>query len=235
MPIYFLRFLGILGQNINIQSQHNDGILAYNKKIKLSPQIFPLSIFYMSNSTETPLSENELIELDNFLLSIADDESLSIDEAHGFLTALVVSHHHIQLEEWLEYVWGEPDFESTEQEAYYTQLVKRMYAEITDSLEQGKSFEPLVAEMEEEGEVYVEYEGWCFGFMMALAQEQEKWDSLPKDQQELLTPIGELALAYVEEGVEIDDEEYGMLVDLIPGSVVSLYEYWQQTATATIH
>ncbi len=189
----------------------------------------------MTNIIETPLSDDELMALDTFLLSAEDDESMSIDEAHGYLTALIVGHSRTEQSEWLPAVWGSPVFSDSEEELKMTEMMQRLYNEIKATLTANKTFEPLVTEMEEDDEVFVEYEGWCFGFMMGLAQEADKWDLIPKEEQELLTPIGELALVYVEEASPVDAEDYETLVELIPGSVASLYRYWEQHSKAALH
>lgn len=189
----------------------------------------------MDAKLDKPLSDAELIVLDNFLLSLEDDETLSIDEAHGFLTALTIARNQASPEERLQFIWGQPNFKDAGDEEKYTHLLLRLNQEIKNTLQAGRLFEPLVTEMEDEDDVFVEYEGWCFGFMLGVAQEQEKWDTLPKEQQELLTPIGELALIYVEEETELDDEDYETLVELIPGSVASLYRFWQTLERHQLH
>ncbi len=189
----------------------------------------------METCQDQPLSDEELITLDNFLLQSADDESLAIDEAHGFLTGLIIGRSPLQESRWLEMIWGQPAFSSATEQRQMTDLLQRLHGEIQAELASGRKFEPLVTEMEEAGETFLDYEGWCFGFMMALALEQEKWDTLPDQQQALLTPIGELALAYVEENSVIDDDEYEMLIELIPGSVVALYRYWEKQERARLH
>lgn len=177
--------------------------------------------------TSTLLSADELADLDNFLLA-DPDERLSIDEAHGFLTALIVGHDVREQAVWMEDVWGVPEFAGAEERRYLTDLLLRMRNDIAEMLESGQYFEPLVLEEEgDDGEIYEIYEGWCFGFMLAVADDQGRWQDLPKDQQALLEPIAELALLHTDEqGVDMSDEEYGDYVELLPGSVVGLYEYF---------
>ena len=180
----------------------------------------------MTTEEYIPLSESEIIQLDDFLLSLDEsNEHLTIDEAHGFVTALTVagSAHR---EHWMQSVWGNPAFSDEEEQAQLTDLMQRMVQEIEVVLEQGRNYEPMVAEFEEEGEDIISYEGWCYGFMLGVSLDQDKWESLPKHEQEMLGPIARIALLGEDESPDLDDEEYEMLVELIPGAVVSLYQYW---------
>jgi uncharacterized protein len=182
----------------------------------------------MSLMPDAPLSEDEYVELDAFLFSGGDDdERLSVDEAHGFITALIVGHVPLTPEVWLESVWGKPAFADEAERQRMTGLLLRMYREISTTLRAGQSFEPLFVEVEEDGEVVVAHEGWCFGFMLAVSGDEERWDRLPKYEQSLLGPIARIALLHVEEEPEIDEEEYEMLVELLPGAVAGLHAYWE--------
>lgn len=164
------------------------------------------------------LSETDLAELDEFLL--ADDERLTIDEAHGYLTALIVSNADIDEAAMLEAILGE-----AEQPENISQLLLRMHREIAADLESSKPFEPMVIEEEEDGESFEVYEGWCYGFMLAVSDHEAKWEQLSKDERSLLEPIATLALLREEE-LDMDDEEYSGWVSLLPGSVSGLYTYW---------
>jgi len=60
-----------------------------------------------------------------------------------------------------------------------------------------------------------------------LSVEEESWAELPQNEQDLLMPIAKLALLQEDESADMDDEEYGTYVDLIPGSVGGLYQYFR--------
>jgi uncharacterized protein len=182
----------------------------------------------MSLPIDAPLSEDEYAELDDFLCAgTAEDERLPVDEAHGFMTALIVGHAPVSPQAWLESVWGRPVFADEAERERLTDLLLRMYREISTTLSVGQSFEPLVVEIEEEGVTLVAHEGWCFGFMLAVSGDEERWNRLPKHEQALLGPIARLALLHVEDEPDIDEEEYEMLVDLLPGAVAGLHAYWE--------
>ena len=178
----------------------------------------------MSAAQSAPLNDHELAELDDFLLSEEDDR-LPIDEAHGFMTALLVSRIDINDETLIEEICGDAKFDGDEQRQTITNLLLRMRDEISESLQKKAPFEPLVIEEEEDGEIFEAYEGWCFGFMLGVTNQGEQWDRATKEQEDLLAPIAQLALLHTEEE-EIDEEEYGLCVELLPGAVNALYASW---------
>ncbi len=173
----------------------------------------------MSTDAEIALTDTELAELDEFLLSEEDDR-LAIDEAHGYLTALILCGSDGDEASILEAVLGE-----AKPPAQIPELLLRMYQDIAAELESAQPFEPMVIEEEENGESFEVYEGWCFGFMLAVSDNEDVWAELPKDQRSLLEPIATLALSREEE-LDMDDEEYSGWVELLPGSVNGLYAYW---------
>jgi len=180
-------------------------------------------------SPDSPqLNDDELAELDNFLLSDAcDDEVLSVDEVHGFLTALLSGPKLLPEAEWLATAWGEPSFADAAQRERMHGLMRRLYRDIEAALKVGRDFEPLAVEIEEEdGTVVVASEGWCFGFMLGVDCFQEEWDSLPADEKNLLAPMAQLALLNSDEEPEMDDDEYEQWVELLPGAVLGLSSYW---------
>jgi len=183
----------------------------------------------MSDSMNQALSEEEFIELDSFLLSEAcDEETLSIDEAHGYITALLLPPVPLEAAEWQSAIWGEPHFESEEQKERMTALLQRLFDDVADNLQHRREFEPLVIETEEEGELVESYEGWCFGFMLGVEAHESQWESLPKNEQGLLAPMAQLSLLGSEEEAEMDESEYAQWVELIPGAVMGLYAFWHR-------
>lgn len=181
----------------------------------------------MSADLDTPLNEAELGELDEFLLSDAcDEDALSIDEAHGYLTALVVTPDLPADDQWQTAIWGQPTFADEQQRLRMSSLLQRLYKEVVTTLQARLDFEPLVIETEEEGDILEAYEGWCFGFMLGVEQQQALWDELPHNEQSLVAPMAQLALLYSDEETDMDDDEYDDWVELMPGAVMGLYAYW---------
>jgi uncharacterized protein len=170
-----------------------------------------------------------MTELDAFLLSDAcDDETLTIDEAHGYLTALQLPPVQLDESAWLQEIWGTPRFADAAQAERMHQLLRRLCADIAAGLGQRRDFEPLAIELEDEGETVESYEGWCFGFMLGVEQHETLWADLPRTEQELLAPMAQLALLGTEEEQEMSEEEYGQWVELIPGAVMGLYAFWHR-------
>lgn len=172
------------------------------------------------------ITTEELGELDAFLLSDACDEALAVDEAHGFLTALIAGPATVEPEEWMGAIWGQPRFTDEAQQTRMVELLQRMYDDVVATLEAGLDFEPLAIEIEEEGEILEAYEGWCFGFMLGVSHDEDAWSKLSKEEQPLLAPISQLALLHGDEEAEMDDEEYTSWVELLPGAVLGLYSYF---------
>lgn len=141
------------------------------------------------------------------------------------MTALLVCRAGNSDEELIEAICGDAQFSDGERQRV-TALLLRLRDEIAAALQSKAPFEPLVIEEEEDGEVFEAYEGWCFGFMLGVTHQGDRWDAITKEQEELLAPIAQLALLHTEEE-EMDEEEYELCVELLPGAVNSLYACWR--------
>jgi len=177
-------------------------------------------------TTAPTLSEDELTQLD-IMLSSNETDTLAIDEAHGYSTALLVRQQTINDPEWLEAILG--DHKDTNDEV--STLLKRMRDEIQSSIELEQRFEPMIIEEEIDDELFESYEGWCFGFMLGVTQHQSLWETLPNNKEDLLAPIAQLALLYSDEELDINEDEYADCVELIPGAVTKLYDFWKNHAS----
>jgi uncharacterized protein len=75
---------------------------------------------------DTPLSDEEIRELDIFLMSDATpDECMDIVALDGFLTALAIGPELVPPSVWLPLVWGgemEPVFESSASRAHFRHI-----------------------------------------------------------------------------------------------------------------
>lgn len=175
------------------------------------------------------MTEEEIQELDAFLLSEAcDEETLAVDEAHGYLTALQLLPEPPATAACLSAIWGEPAFADAAQQQRMTALLVKLGEEIAAGMQRREQFEPLLAELEDEGEVVESYEGWCYGFMLAVELHPEPWLSLPGAAQGLLAPMARLALLDDEEEEPMDEDEYLQWVELLPGAVSGLYALWHK-------
>ncbi len=185
----------------------------------------------MTTSIEQTLSTEELTILDDFLLARAEEsEALMVDEVHGYVTAAVLAGCPLD-DEARTAIWGEQAFSDAEEGQKMNGLLLKMEADISHILDSQAHFEPLVIEEEDEdGELIEAYDGWCYGFMASVSNQPKCWEALPKHERELLSPIATLALIDSDEGLDIDEEEYQSWVEMLPGSVSGLFDYFQSQA-----
>src|SRR5438128_7313973 len=89
------------------------------------------SRFTSPTSLADPLTDDEIEELETFLLSdITSDETLTLSGLDGYLTALAIGPVTVAPSHWLPGVWGPtpehaPEFESLEQAQRVLGLVMR--------------------------------------------------------------------------------------------------------------
>ena len=141
-----------------------------------------------------PLTDEELDELDDFLMSDATgEESMDISMLDGFLTALAVGPNTLPPTQWLPVVWGgEAAWESKAQAERMMSLVFRHMNDIADFLrEEPESYEPLLYEREHEGKTVRIIDEWCTGFVQGMALDEAGWRPLIESEEgdELLYPI----------------------------------------------
>lgn len=170
------------------------------------------------------MTEDELESLDTHLMDV--DNAMSIDETHGYLTALLASNSLPSDSQWLATVLGNQNLDNYQTEC---QLLLKMKADIQQTLESSRTFEPLYIEVDDEDITYLDYSGWCHGFMYGLSLHDLDWESVNDSIKDLLAPIGKLALSEDEEDEnDLSDEEYTEMIEMIPGSIAALYQYWHQ-------
>ncbi len=186
----------------------------------------------MNAAEVEPLTTDELTELDVFLLAGGEDlDRLMIDEAHGFLTALMVTGCPVSFDEVVSELMGPDPFADEFEEQRIKNFIRRMQIDISSGLKKRKRFEPLVIEeIGEAGEIEESYEGWCFGFMLGVTHCEAQWRELPKHEEDLLAPIATLSLLHAEEESDMGIEEYLGWVEMIPGSVMGLNRYFEAKA-----
>ncbi|HLI17587.1 MAG TPA: UPF0149 family protein [Rhodanobacteraceae bacterium] len=97
-----------------------------------------------------PLLDEEIDELDKFLLSDAtSDETMVMSGLDGYLTAIVIGPKTVMPSLWLPQVWGStlddaPEFESAEQAQHILTLIMRHMNGIVWSLQHDPdSFDPM--------------------------------------------------------------------------------------------
>jgi len=194
----------------------------------------------------TPLSEEEMDELDSFLMSDAtSDKTMMLDCLDGFLTAIVSGPVMVKPSEWLPSVWGpterdEPTFDTFAQAERITSLIIRQMNGIIWSLQQDPdAFEPLFdATVYPDGpREYTNGEMWAYGYMSGIDLQRENWNAFfdESTSTEVLRPIYLLGADEVtpeEEELTNTPEQREALSNQIPASVAWIYRFWQPYRTA---
>ncbi len=187
---------------------------------------------------DTPLSDQEIDQLNRFLLERlpdevaegADEGVLDISELDGFLTAIISGPRVITPSEWLPVVWGEfePKWASTEEaEAIVSLVLRHMNGIVATLTEAPREFEPIVLEVEEGEGTTTSVEEWCIGYMKGVGMAADAWRQAGQEVMEMLFPI---MVFTSEEGrnrlAELDTDELATLKRSIPTAVRKLHAFW---------
>jgi uncharacterized protein len=186
------------------------------------------------------LTEQEMDELDNFLMSDATtNEVMLLDCLDGFLTAIVSGPVMPAPQEWIARVWGPttadaPAFDSAVQAERITGLITRHMNAIVWSLHQElEQFEPVFDMQVYEGDEreYMDGEMWAHGYMTAIDMQRDSWKALFQSRHgaEMLRPIyllGAPDITGAEEALVETPAQREELSKQIPASVGWLYKFW---------
>lgn len=189
-----------------------------------------------------PLTEAEMDELDQLLLSAGSDESvMDMESLDGYLTALLLTPTLPDADVWVPGLWNSDDpesspFASGKQTKRVVQLALRHLASIDRQLKEGPdTLEPLfgIAEIpgsDDASDVVVDAEPWCMGFLHAAALSPDHWNAMfdEPDLADLLAPIillGGDPDSMTPEQVEMtaSSEARDALSRMVPEAVSALY------------
>ncbi len=187
---------------------------------------------------DTPLSDKEFTELDQFLLSDrCADDGMTMDSLHGFLTALTIGPEEVLMAEWLPVVWGSvgkegPQFKSTKEAERITALIARFMNEIAITFEVApKEFEPLFCEHEYEGRTLLDGDAWAWGFWEGMNLRESAWEPIWSSSiADMVRPI------YLLGAEEIEEEEVVLADDPIKrhklavemeAAIPHIHRFWQ--------
>jgi uncharacterized protein len=203
--------------------------------------VIPLYSQVTMSHLNTPLSDQEIDELNRFLLARIPDEEesdavdegvLDISELDGFLTAIVSGPRPIQPSEWLPVLWGqfEPVWRSDEEaEAIVSLVLRHMNGIVSILTESPDEFEPIVLEVEEDDATVTSVEEWCLGYMKGVGLAADDWRQGGEEAMEILFPI---MVFTSDEGRkrldELDADELKTLKSSIPSAVRKLYAFWME-------
>jgi uncharacterized protein len=162
------------------------------------PQVKPRS--GRSQDTMDALSDEELDELERFLLDLDAEEGMTLDMLDGFLHALAIGPETVMPGRWLPRVWGQedgammPPADNLDQVNHLLGLVMRHFNGIVSGLELSP---PLVAPFwrtvrcGDSGE-FEDAEMWANGFTEGVKLSRAAWQPLldRPDGQRWYRPIG---------------------------------------------
>lgn len=187
-----------------------------------------------------PLSDEEMDELEQFLMSDATSEdTMGLNTLDGYLTAIIIGPTSLDMSRWMSGIWGAteedaPAFETLEQAQRVMDLILRHYNGIIWSLQHDPdTFEPLfdTVTYTDAPREFIDGEMWAYGFMQGIELCRQDWQPLLDDPQgkAWLRPLRLLG------AVDISDEEVLLtrwpaqredFAKLIPASVAAIYRYW---------
>lgn len=145
------------------------------------------------NTAHSPLSGDELNELDHFLLNDVDTEDvMTLDMMDGFLHAVAVGPTSLHPKQWLPKIWGTkemmPPMASIEQLNRILGLVMRHFNSIIAGLDDDPpvvdTYWSMVTYGADEQE-YEDAEAWAYGFVEGMRLCWNDWQPL------LSTPQGQ--------------------------------------------
>lgn len=186
----------------------------------------------------SPLSDDELQELDNFLLFDVDcDESMTMDTLDGYLHAIVIGPITLTPRQWMPGIWGQgdsmmPAVESLEKLNRILELVMRLFNSIIAGLEeQPREIYPLWCTRAHRGREYDDAEGWAGGFCEGVKLCQREWTPLMEtlQGQAWYRPIGLLGeddFLPEQDALTRTPAMRSKLALQIPEAVVAMYEHW---------
>jgi uncharacterized protein len=194
-----------------------------------------------------PLSEEEMNELDSFLMSDAtSNETMMLDCLDGFLTAIASGPLMPKQSEWLPRVWGPteedaPSFESDAQAERIITLMMRHLNGIIWSLHQDTDrFEPIfdLNTSVDDTREFVDGEMWAHGYMTAITMQPNSWQAIfeSKHGSKMLRPIQLLGAADItpeEEELVKTPAQREELSKQISASVEWIYKFWAPNRRAT--
>ena len=193
---------------------------------------------HLSDNSPIQISDSELDELQEFLLSDAVPEgTMMVDMLDGFFTALIIGPVTVLPSAWLPLVWDmsgggeEPEFESQEQAQRIIELLMKMMNSIVVLLTKYPDYyEPLTASFTYESDAVRDplIKLWATGFMIGVNYNEADWEPLFSDDAAsvLLSAIGMLGVRS-DDPVPLPTKTFRELWDEVPDCVLALNEFWR--------
>ncbi len=189
-----------------------------------------------SDELMQPVSAEELVELEDFLLSENTSENaMTLDMVDGYLTALAIGPATRLPDDWMPYIWGleedrDPEFASDEEARRLTMIILRYMNSIAGVLvDNPDDYLPLYerCSFSSQEDEAIAIESWAYAFAMGIELNREEWKPLFDDDEAsgLLLPIFILG-KIGDEWDELAQEELDEWRDAVPEAVAGIYEFW---------
>jgi uncharacterized protein len=185
-----------------------------------------------------PLSEEEIEQLDQFLLNRIDDHLITeemdegifdISTLDGFLTAIVSGPVTIPPSIWLASLWGdfEPEWESEEAfSEILTLLIRHMNGIVQTLMDYPEEFEPLYLERILDDRTYIIVDEWCEGYLRGTRLSSDEWQSGGEAITTLLNPILSFTAVTNWRGHDHTDDEVNAIQRTIAPNAREIHAYW---------
>lgn len=186
----------------------------------------------------TPLSDEELDELEGFLLDLDAEEGMTLDMLDGFLHALAIGPATVMPSQWLPKVWGRdddgllPPVDDMEEANHLLGLVMRHFNGIVRGFEQHPvEVTPLWTTTGYDTGEFEDAEMWAYGFTEAVKLSPAAWQPLFKhpDGQQWYQPIHLLGAddaSPEEEALTQTPEQREALTGQIEASLREMHAFW---------
>lgn len=183
---------------------------------------------------EDSLSDDEFGWLDVALWRRAGTDTMCLEWADGFFTALAVGPERLLPERYLPAIVGTseagPVFDSPQHDAYVAELLARWFATIERSLADDEEVEPFINRDVDELEGTL----WAQGYLAAIALCKDAWLPLTmrKDLTErLIVPIIVLLPDTDDpEAADLSPERRTTLIELLPNFLIATWKFWRGEA-----
>ncbi len=185
-----------------------------------------------------PLSEEEIEELDAFLMSGATSfETMTIDELDGYLTAIVIGPTRLDFSHWFPGIWGlddAPDFDSPEEAQHIIELIARlMNGIVTEFNDDPDDIAPLFVTSiyPDDAREYTDAIMWTHGFLRGIELCRHDWQPFFDDPNgsKVLRPIyllGSDDVTLEEEALTETPEQNEALAQQVIESLAWIYRFW---------
>ena len=201
--------------------------------------------------TTSPLTDDELDRLETLLSDPALPEAMRLDEAQGYLCAVLAGPQPLAEEQWLADVLGGDDALESEIGGDTAVLLRAFAAALAADLEAGVPPVLLLYPKEEEDDSPSDYLPWCQAYLAGVDAAEDDWfevlgeseDASPEEDEseeiayldERLFPMmvltGEAEAAASEHGEEWPSGEEREEIEeeceeSLPQSIVDIYRFW---------